>query len=287
MDRMQCFHGYMGLWACRTQWLSEALAAVRSGALRPRAQFDVEGDKEPEQKPYVVEGGVAVLSIMGPTMKGFSKFGGTSTVAMRRALRDAVADDSAQAIMLRIDSPGGKVAGTHELAEDVRAADARKPVHAYAEDTMASAAYWIGSQASRLSANKLAQVGSIGVYGVLYDESKAAEMAGVKVHVVSSGGLKGQGEPGTPITDELLAEAQEQVNAISETFFYAVRKGRGLTEAQLAKVTTGGVWMAEKALEMKLLDSVEPFEKAMAAAAKDGADRARKAAAAARVRGLK
>lgn len=286
MDRERCFHGYMGLWACRTTWLSEALAAVRMGALKPRAEFDVEGDKPPEEKPYRVEGGVAIVNIAGPTMKGFSKFGGTSTVATRKALRAALADDSVQAIMLRIDSPGGKVAGTHELAEDVRAIDAAKPVHAYAEDTMASAAYWVGSQASRLSANRLAQIGSIGVYGVLYDETKAAEMAGVKVHVVSSGGLKGQGESGTPITPELLAEAQEQVDAISEVFFGAVKKGRGLTEAQLGKVTTGGVWMAEKALGLKLLDSVEGFEAAMESAAKAGKERVRKKAAAERVRRL-
>lgn len=72
------------------------------------------------------------------------------------------------------------MAGTKELADDVAAVDAVKPVHAYLEDAGASAAYWIASQARTVTANAMAMVGSLGTFTVLYDLSKSAEMDGVQ-----------------------------------------------------------------------------------------------------------
>src|SRR5690606_31819803 len=129
----------------------------------------------------------------GAMTKQGSSFGGASTVRTRRAIRSAAADKSVSAIMLLIDSPGGSVSGTSDLADDVANAKKKKPVYAYIEDTCCSAAYWVASQCSAIYANPTAIVGSIGTYMVVADYSRMAENAGVKVHCISTGKYKGAG----------------------------------------------------------------------------------------------
>jgi protease-4 len=193
-------------------------------------------------------------------MKARSKYGGYSTVDARRQLRAMAQDDRVGAILLHIDSPGGHVAGTKELADDVRAVDEAKPVHAYLEDTGASAAYWVASQARTVAANAMAMVGSLGTFTVLYDLSKAAEMEGVQVHVVSTGERKGAAAPGTPVTDEDLAEARRLVDGFDAFFRAAVREGRGMGSKEASAVWTGAAWLAVEAKGLGLVDRVEPLD---------------------------
>ena len=74
--------------------------------------------------------------------------GSTSTQLFAQAFREAVADDTVGAILIDIDSPGGSVYGTSELAAEILQARNSKPVCAIANSLAASAAYWIGSAAS-------------------------------------------------------------------------------------------------------------------------------------------
>ena len=194
------------------------LAAARAGAARRSpaspspTDVQAEGLMPPPLSYFVTSEGVGILPLHGPSMKARSKYGGYSTVDARRQLRAMAADERVGAILLHIDSPGGHVAGTKELADDVAAVGQTKPVHAYIEDTGASAAYWVASQARTVAANAMAMVGSLGTFTVLYDLSRMAEMEGVQVHVVSTGERKGAAVPGTPVTDGDLAEAQRLVD---------------------------------------------------------------------------
>lgn len=158
------------------------------------------GGSDSDEKPFQFESGVAVLSLSGPMTKRPQSFSdGASTVRMRRQVRQATADPDVTAIALVIDSPGGQVAGTKELADDVAAARARKPVVAYIEDLGASAAYWVAAQADAIYANETAFVGSIGTYCVVQDLSRMAANVGIEVHVLSTGPFKGAGYPGTAV----------------------------------------------------------------------------------------
>lgn len=313
MPNPVCWQNHMGPWALEETYFREAVLAVQRGLWQPRAamsrfpRVELQGpvvgaevrlarpapapradvimleDPEPDD-PYgagyvVTEGGVAIVELLGPLMKARSKFGGTSTVGVQRALRAALADQAVSAIMLHIESPGGSVAGTPELADAVAAADKVKPVHAFIEDLGASAAVWVGFQARRVTANAAAQVGSIGAFCVLEDVSKMYEAAGVKVHVLATGPEKGVGVPGTPLTDAAQAPFREYVNHAGAMFFEAVRKGRSLTEKRLDAVVSGRTWPAPAALELHLLDAVEAWPAALEAAAAAGA-KAGKASAA-------
>lgn len=217
----------------------------------------------------VEPGGIAVIKLNGPLTKHRTSlsevFGGTSMTETRRAIRNAADDDSISGIMLHIDSPGGTVAGTHDLADDVRTAAGLKPLHAYIEDLGASAAFSIGCQASRLTVNRSGLVGSIGTIMVLHDSSEAADKIGVKVLVISTGFAKGTGIDGTEVTAEQLADTQRMVDSMFEQFRADVMRGRGLSEAQVNVLATGQVWVGARAVELDLADGVGSFDEALEA----------------------
>lgn len=208
---------------------------------------------------------VAVVRLTGVMLKGMRGQGTTSTIVARKEIMDAAADPEVSAILLAIDSPGGSVAGTEALANDIRAAGRQKPVVAQIEDLGASAAFWAASQASQVFANaKSALVGSIGSYQVMYDESAAAEAQGVKVMVFATGSLKGMGTPGTAVSPEQASYVQSLVDSIQMSFDAAVQKGRGLSNKELSDVRHGGVMSATAALNAKLIDGIQPLSKTLA-----------------------
>lgn len=212
---------------------------------------------------------VARVVMRGTLMKGTSSFGGTSTVQLRRDIRQAAADPNVSGILLDIDSPGGTVAGTADLANEVKAARKRKPVWAHIDDLGASAAYWVASQADQVFANdKTALVGSIGTLMTVYDYSGQAEKEGVRPNVFATGPLKGAGTPGSPVSEEQRAYFQKLVDDSQASFDAAVRSGRGMTAAQLAAVRTGGVFTASEALDLKLIDGIRSVDRTLEALAR-------------------
>jgi signal peptide peptidase SppA len=211
---------------------------------------------------------IAMIRAAGTLMKAESSFGGTSTTQLRRDIRNAVADETVSGILLSIDSPGGTVDGTYDLAADVKAAGRKKPVFAHVDGMAASAAYWMASQANAVYAgNPMAQIGSIGTYLAVYDYSAAAERDGIKVHLFTTGPLKGLGVPGTALTDDHKAHLQGRINEAQTFFDDAVRKGRGLSATQLDGVRTGAAWFAAKAQELRLIDGIKTLDATLAALA--------------------
>lgn len=209
--------------------------------------------------------GVAVVELVGTMMKGESSLGqSTSTVMLRRTLRAAMADDRVRGAILHIDSPGGTVAGTHDLAADVRAFAAVKPITAYIDGLGASAAYWVASQATQVAAGPDALVGSIGTYATVVDSAAAAEKDGFKVHVIKAGQFKGAGTPGAPVTDEQLAEFQRIVDGLNTMFLEGVSAGRRMALSRVAELADGRVHKAGDALKLGLIDQVASLDIVMA-----------------------
>jgi len=256
-DQPDCFNSHMGTWLIQPTWINSAVEAIRAGLPMPQAAIERSSASD-EEKLYQVIEGLAIIDISGPMMKKQSKFGSNaSTILIRRQLREAAVDEDVSKIMLRVTSPGGHVAGTQELSDEVIRVNAIKPIIAQVEDMCASAALWVASQASEIYANQLSEVGSIGVVAVLHDTSKLYAREGVKVHVVSTGDLKGAGTPGTEITDEVIASVQEKVDAINEVFTDAIATGRELSKEDVDDMATGDTFMAEKALELGLIDGIQ------------------------------
>lgn len=210
---------------------------------------------------------IAVIDIMGTLMKADSSLGSSSsTVALRQAIRQAMMDDSIDGIMLRIDSPGGTVSGTSDLADAIAQAGTKKPVWAFGEDLVASAALWLASQADQFFANsKTANIGSIGTVIGLYDTSGAAGQQGIKAKVYATGPLKGAGFPGAEITPAQDQYFQSIVEQTQTHFRDAVSKGRKLPVATVRSLETGGLFSATEAQTHGLIDGIQSFDKTMAA----------------------
>lgn len=253
---MACAAQHFGAWAVDPLWFSRAVAAVKAGT------FEAAEPETSSGSGYEVEDGIAQVPIVGHMIKGDSSFGGTSSIRARKALRSAANDPAVKGVMLVIDSPGGTVAGTAELADEVRAVGRRKPVHAYGEDLMASAAYWVGAQARRVSVNKSAEVGSIGTFTVVEDTSGLKEKYGVKTYVVSTGKYKGAFVDGAPVTEEQLDYIQELVDDLNDQFLSAVSKGRRRDMKDVREWADGRTWIGTKAASMGLVDGVETYSAA-------------------------
>ena len=207
-------------------------------------------------------GRIGIVELRGPMTKfGSSLSEAGSTIRVRKELNDLRLDESIDGALMLIESPGGTAAGTQELAAAVRSFAGVKPIVAFAEDVMASAAFFAASGATKIFANNnAAMVGSIGTFAVIEDASQAFSEAGVKVHVVRAGAFKGMGTPGTEVTKELLGQIQELVNGTNELFLNAVSEGRGLKGGKLKAVSDGRVFLSSDAIELGLIDGIRTLD---------------------------
>jgi signal peptide peptidase SppA len=250
----ECFASHMGVWAMESTSCQARLAAIRSGLLQAREENAGTSLSEKIQDVN----GVRVIPVSGVMMRGQSKFDeGTSTVDLRREVARANRDPEVNGIALMIDSPGGHVAGMEELAADLSASNT--PIRSYIQNTGASAAYWAAASTESITIAPMAEAGSLGVYAVLQDVSKALEADGVEMTVVSTGEQKGLGADGK-VTPELVASVQKRVDFVNKFFAKSVRDGRGFDKDTSKALHTGEMFNAPEALANGLVDAIDSAE---------------------------
>lgn len=174
-----------------------------------------------------VENGIATIPITGPMLRDapdwlLGYLGATSMEKIGAAINQAVGREDVRGIILNINSPGGTVNGTPELADTVAEATRTKPVYSFTAGMMASAAYWVGSQANAIYATRSSSVGSIGTLMTRIDISRALEQAGIKVEVFASGKYKGAGVPGTSLTEDQRDLYKDLIAKITDDFKAAI-----------------------------------------------------------------
>lgn len=217
-------------------------------------------------RPLQIIDGVAVINISGVLLKDvpywFRWWGieATSYSDIKAQLSQAIGFDKVKSIELRIASPGGVMDGLADTADSVLDARGKKPVNAVIEDLGASAAYWLASQSNEISANRTAEVGSIGVYTVYTDLSKMAEDMGARVIVIKSGEYKGMGVPGAKITDKQIEAVQDVVDKLADNFVAAVAEGRKLPKKDIKPLANGRLWIAADAKKIGLIDKVNQIQ---------------------------
>jgi signal peptide peptidase SppA len=240
-----------------------AMEESKLQAIAQRASaFSTDTDDPNDPKPYDVQDGIAIIYLTGPLLKYDNYyswlFGGSSTLTAKQNLQQAVNDPSVFATLIVVDSPGGEVPGTADLADVV--AGSSKPVWAYISDTCCSGAYWIAAQADKVFCNSTARVGSIGAYCVLLDRSELYAQNGVKVTLVKAGAFKGMGVDGLPVTQAQVDDQQRGIDAIYAMFVDAVAEGRGMTNDQAMALATGQVWQGNEVLSLGLVDGIASIE---------------------------
>ncbi|MFR1533159.1 MAG: signal peptide peptidase SppA [Bilophila wadsworthia] len=245
------------LWAIRPEALTAFVEELR---LQPAEARNREGRPAAAGKPYSMDGPVAVIPVEGVlTKRGLSFWGYQLAPGMRdvaAALRSACADRGVKAILLDVDSPGGTVDGIEELAEVVAEAGSAKPLYAFADGLMASAAYWLSCNAREIAAPATAEVGSIGVVMMHREYSKALEGAGITCNIIAAGHYKAAGNMVEPLSEEMRAYLQSGIDDTYELFLQAVERGRNVSREKALAMADGKMFTGTEALKTGLVDRV-------------------------------
>jgi signal peptide peptidase SppA len=212
------------------------------------------------------QSGIAVIPIYGTLVRRTqgleAQSGLTSYAGISQSLETALADPSVAAILLDIDSPGGESSGVFDLADRIRAATAIKPVWAVANDMAFSAAYALGSAASRLIVSRTGGVGSIGVIAMHVDQSVKDQQDGIAYTAVFAGDRKNDLNPHAPISGEAHSFLQGEVNRIYDLFATTVAKHRGMG-VNTIKGTQASLFFGADAVASGLADDVGTLDDAI------------------------
>ena len=171
-------------------------------------------------------------------------------------LKSAFEDASAQAIVLRINSPGGSPVQAGIIYDEIRRLKGlhKKKVYAVVEETCASGAYYIAVAADEIYADKASVVGSIGVLMDGFGATGLIEKLGVERRLLTAGENKGIGDPFSPLPPKQRAYIQATLDQIHRQFIAVVKQGRGTRLKETPETFSGLFWNGEQALSLGLID---------------------------------
>lgn len=219
-------------------------------------------------KYYRKQGGgdVAVIPISGTMSRnGFCGYGNEY---ITKLIEVADKDTNTKAVVLKINTPGGTVDSTEMLADAVK--NFSKPILAWTP-FCASAGYFVASQCDEifLEDSVTSDVGSIGVLMVYVDQSKFLEKEGFDVTIFRANGSEDKALLNgiEPLTDELKAELQADLNACRKAFLGYVKRGRA-GKIQSDEVFSGKMYKKKEALKLGLVDQIGTLSEAVKRARK-------------------
>ena len=272
MKRMhRIYEALVAPWALHPAYIP----IVRAGLQRLAAESDEEApeQQEPVDPDDLVEGQVAVIPMRGIMLQhpGIYFAGGMPvfTEWWGQAFDELVADPEVAAIVIDQDTPGGIVYGTPELSDKIYNARGAKPILTVANALSASAGYWAGTAGDQFFVTPSGDVGSVGVYTMHMDWSKALAEFGIDVSFIFAGEFKVEGNWYEPLTDEAREELQRGVDLVHEKFLEAVARNRGVDIDRVRKdFGRGRTVEAERAVERGMADGVATLEEVIAEAAR-------------------
>lgn len=169
-------------------------------------------------------------------------------------------DPFVDAILLKINSPGGAVVPSKLIAEKVKELD--KPTIAYIQDVGASGGYWIASAADYIVADELSMTGSISVIGSYLVFEDLMEEYGVYYEELVTGKYKDLGTPYQKLNYEERNLVQGRLDSIHDFFVASVAENRGMTYDEIQALATGEVFLGLEAKELGLVDDTGNFDDA-------------------------
>ena len=228
-----------------------------------------EASQEEEEDVEKLGGNVAVIYAVGgiESGKGDAETIGSETIA--EALREAREADDIEAVVLRVNSPGGSALASDVIwRETMLLKEAGKPFVVSMSDLAASGGYYISCAADRIFANETTITGSIGVFGMIPNLGGMLEKhMGITFDEVALHDHAGQPD-GMFAPDAVALEAiNESVSDIYDAFTEHVAKGRNMTRERVETLARGRVWTGKDALDNGLVDEIGDLESAVAHAA--------------------
>lgn len=249
--------------------LADVLVARAEGDKLFSNEFAAVVDDARSKEIAETAGNVAIIPVYGVLAQKMDMMsamsGGSSYAGIKKSLYSALANEDVKAVVLDIDSPGGTVPGTDELATEIRKMrGGEKPIIAQVNSLAASAAYWIAASADEIVVTPSGRAGSIGVYTAHDDVSAALEQRGIKRTYISAGKHKVEGNETEPLSKDTLAHVQDGVNRSYNRFVSAVAEGRGTTVSKVEDgYGQGRVFYAEALLDRGMVDRVATLDETL------------------------
>jgi len=208
---------------------------------------------------------IAVIPVNGVIITSdavdpFSFGGSVSSGEVVENIKNANERKAIKAIILEIDSPGGTVVGTREIASAVQ--ESEKPVVAWIRDVGASGGFWIATTADTVVADPLSMVGSIGVTSSYLEFSELLGRYGVSYERLVSGESKDMGTPFRPLGPSERERLLERLEVVHKYFIQAVAENRDLSEEEVQKFSNGAVMLGIEAQEAGFVDELGNFDTA-------------------------
>jgi protease-4 len=210
------------------------------------------------------QSGVRVVRMEGTLSTGdFISDDSVGSEYVGNQLRQAADDPTVEAIVIRVDSPGGTPAAAEEIIGDLEYAKTKKPVVISMGDMATSAAYYVSAHGDRIYADPDTFTGAVGVIWTFSDISEYNREQGYNVSIVKSGAMKDMGSTSHALTPEEQDYAQQIVNESFERFIDDVTTQRVIARSD---IDNGRVIRGADALKLNLVDQLGNLNDAIAGA---------------------
>lgn len=201
---------------------------------------------------------IALVKVEGPILSSLETIEELKNYRENRDIR---------AIVLRVDSPGGAVAPSQEIYEEIKKTVKEKPIVVSMGAVAASGGYYISAPASRIIANPGTLTGSIGVIMEIPNIKGLMDKIGIKTEVIKSGRYKDLASIFKEMEPEQRRIIQSVLDDVHEQFIKAVADGRKIPIEELRKIADGRIFTGSQALNLGLVDELGNIEDAVKKAA--------------------
>ncbi len=218
--------------------------------------------------PLAASDSVAIVRVEGPIFGGESSPGGFATAGtvgsdtVIRNLQSAEEDPNVQAIVLRVNSPGGAVVPSDEIYNAITQLE--KPIVVSMGSVAASGGYYISAPTDYIFATPNSITGSIGVISQFITVEELLNEYGVEVTNITTGEFKDAGAFSETLTEEEIAYWEGLINESYDIFVEIVADGRGYTDEEALELADGRVFTGTQALEVGLIDEIGYLDDAIA-----------------------
>lgn len=172
------------------------------------------------------------------------------------ALDIVVKDESKNRVVMDFATGGGYVRGLDNASQKLKWARNFVEIIAHTDSSAFSAGYWLASSARRLTASRMAEVGSIGTLLITYSMVRSAEKEGVDYRVFRAGEFKALGNPYEELTEKAAAHIQENLDKTNKFFLEHVSISRNLMMSERERWAEGKTFFAQEAKDVGLIDQV-------------------------------
>jgi protease-4 len=174
-------------------------------------------------------------------------------------------DNSVAAILIHVNSPGGGVAATQEIYDEIMRVrlEEEKPVVVSMSSVAASGGFYLACAADQIIANPGTLTGSIGVILEYPVMGELMSKLGIKFETIKSGEIKDVGSPWREPTESDRKMLQAAIDDTYEQFVEVVMEGRNLTREEVIEIADGSIFTGRQALDLGLVDGLASFEEAI------------------------